>query len=229
MRIEIDFQSPRGDGALYRRFLIAFPLILLVLAFWFWSEPILETLSPFALAFILAYLFNPVIDLIAGENRTRMRLHRGLAILLLYLAGVVVVIGVISTLVPAVLRESTQFARKVQRDYLPALSERVQPHFEEWFSPQLFVRNGRFTEWEHNTLVHWEVSPSAAIEPVDGETGGVRITSATGGGWALRQSVSGLVGEETYTLQLHAQPPKEAGAQWGARLSVWSSTPEIET
>lgn len=228
MRIDIDFQSPRWDGGIYRAFLVVLPILLVVLALWFWSGPILETLSPFALAFILAYLFNPVIDWIAGERRERFRIHRGLAIVLLYLSVMWILFVTVSTVLPAVFREGSQFARKVRKDYLPALSERVQPVFEEWFSPQILVRNGRFTEWEDGHPADWELSPEALIRPLLEEAGGARIQSNTGGHWALRQSVSDLVGEETYTLIARARAVHDAGRAWSVRLAVWTATPEIE-
>lgn len=228
MRIEIDFQSPRQQGGNYRLFLIALPVILVSLVFWFWMGPILETLSPFALAFILAYLFNPAIDWIAGERRERFCIHRGLAIVLLYLSVAWVIFIVISTVVPAVFREGSQFARKVRMDYLPALSERVQPVFEEWFSPQILVTNGRFTEWQDDLPTGWELDSGARIQHLRGDVSGVRIECTTGGSWALRQSVADLVGDETYTLIVRTQSARDSGRTWNARLAVWTSTQEVD-
>ncbi len=229
MRIEIDFQSPRWGGGFYHAFLIVLPIILVVLALWLWTGPILETLSPFALAFILAYLFNPIIDWIAGEKRTRHRIHRGLAILLLYLAVAWIIFITISTVLPAVFREGSQFTRKVRKDYLPALSERVQPVFEEWFSPQILVKNGRFTEWEKKLPMDWEIAPGVDIQQLPEEGDGVRIQSTAGIRWALRQSVSDLVGDETYTLLTRTQTVRDSGRTWSVRLAVWTATREIET
>jgi predicted PurR-regulated permease PerM len=228
MRIEIDFQSPQREGGVYRAFLIALPVLAVILVLWFWLGPILETLSPFALAFILAYLFNPIVDWIAGERRERFRIHRGLAILLLYLSVAWILFIAISTVLPAIFRESSQFARKVRKDYLPALSERVQPVFEEWFSPQILVKNGRFTEWEKDHPTNWDLSSGTVIHPLLEESGGARIQSAAGGSWALRQSISSLVGDETYTLMTRTQGSHDTGRTWSVRLAVWAATPEIE-
>ncbi len=230
MRIEIDFQSPRWEGGIYRVFLVALPVILVVLVLWFWSGPILETLSPFALAFVLAYLFNPVIDWISGERRTRHRVHRGLAIVVLYFAVAWIILVVISTVLPTVFRESSQFMRKVREVYGPALKERIQPVFEEWFSPQILVKNGRFAEWKEKLPTGWELASGAIIQQLPDEEGnGARIQSTDGLRWALRQSVSGLVGEETYTLITRTKPSRDSGRTWSVRLAVWATTSEIET
>jgi acyl-coenzyme A synthetase/AMP-(fatty) acid ligase len=42
MRIEIDFQSPQREGGVYRAFLIALPVLAVILVLWFWLGPILE-------------------------------------------------------------------------------------------------------------------------------------------------------------------------------------------
>ncbi|MCA9450436.1 MAG: AI-2E family transporter, partial [Candidatus Omnitrophica bacterium] len=114
MKIEIDFGSNGDKNLPYRWFLYAAPLAVLFLVLFFWWRPILETLSPFALAFVFAYLLNPLIDFLAGENRAKYRMHRGFALGILFLLLLLLFVGVLGFLIPMVADESTDFAKRMR-------------------------------------------------------------------------------------------------------------------
>jgi len=132
MRIEIDFGSRDDRNLGYRWFLYALPIAFLCLVLFFWWRPILETLSPFALAFVFAYLLNPVIDFLSGENRTRFRMHRGFALGILFILLVALVAIVLGFLVPAIAEESAEFAKRMRDEVYPILQEKIDEREEVW-------------------------------------------------------------------------------------------------
>jgi predicted PurR-regulated permease PerM len=223
MRIEIDFQSPQSLRPFYRGLLLALPILVVAVAFWFWSGPILETLSPFAVAFVLAYLVNPLIDWVSGENRKRFRVHRALAILLFYLAVALALPAFFAALAPAVIRESSDFAEKVRRSYAPALRDEIQPHVEKWILPASLISNGDFTEWEGRIPKGWQLGPDAKAEPLLSPSKGLLLSAGEPhpngkDRWTLLQTISGLVAEETYTLSMKVAPVIGEASHWRFRL-----------
>lgn len=132
MRIEIDFGSG-GDPRRVRRWVVlALPAVLLVLILFLWLEPILSTLAPFALAFVFAYLLNPVVDFLSGENRKKWRMHRGFALLILFLVLLLAVLGILGVVIPSIAEEAAEFGRKMRDEVLPIIRERVGERREVW-------------------------------------------------------------------------------------------------
>ncbi|MCA9410929.1 MAG: AI-2E family transporter [Candidatus Omnitrophica bacterium] len=132
MKIEIDFGSGGDKSFPYRWFLYFLPIAFLAVALFLWWGPILQTLSPFALAFVFAYLLNPIIDFLSGENRTRFRMHRGFALGILFLSILIVITIVLGILVPKIAQESVDFAQKMRNEILPMLQERLKNKKDEW-------------------------------------------------------------------------------------------------
>lgn len=189
---------------------------------------ILQTLSPFILAFVLAYLLNPVIDRLSGENRQRFRMHRGIAIVLLYLFFCSVILGVILLIIPGVVREGSEFAGKLSHSYLPALKEKIQPRLEELFSPRLVLENGRFTQWSDNNPEGWEVSEETSVRPLTEEDEGIQIGPVAGDSWVIRQEIAALVGPETYTLRAEIPESLPEASNWSISLALHSATSEMK-
>lgn len=227
MRFELDFKPP-SRGQVYHGFLLAVPLLFVVLVFWLWSAAIIQTLSPFIVAFVLAYLLNPVIDWLSGENRQRFWMHRGFAIVLLYLLFLSIFLGVLLLIVPGVVRESSEFAGKLRHNYLPVLRERLQPRLEEWFSPRLVVENGRFTDWVEEKPSSWEVADGIPVQPLPAEEEGALIGPLAEDGWAMRQEIAALVGNETYTIRAETGSPYPEAASWSVHLVLHPATSEVE-
>jgi predicted PurR-regulated permease PerM len=222
MRIEYEFQPEDLKRSLHRWLVILLPFGLAAVALWLWWQPVVATLSPFAIAFVLAYVLNPVVERIAGVQRNRFRIHRGLAILLLFLSAALVVVAAVAILVPALVRESSQFITKVNRNYGPALRERLRPKVEEWFSPQSLALNGDFHEWEGGTPASWQIPRGVTVsyEAAADSRLVLMETSESGGAeqWILAQPISGLVSEETYTLAVEVASCTPANLSTEVRL-----------
>jgi len=205
MRVEIDFGGSAPGRSPRRWALAALPLALVALALWWWSGPILETLSPFALAFVFAYLLNPLVDWIAGENRARFRLPRGLALVLLFLAIAVLSAGVLAYMIPALARESAVFAGRVRDDLIPFIKREVRPRLAEWFSARDLISNGAFLKWENDLPTDWESKGEREeLGPHPRATG--LVVQAASGDLVLRQLIADLVENETHTLHVNLGP-----------------------
>ena len=223
MRIEIEFGAGNGFGALKRWALLLLPLVAVAVVLWLWSRPILGTLSPFALAFVFAYLLNPAVDWISGERRRRFRIHRGFAILILFLFLTAVFLGVIAYIVPGIVRESAQFANLVRTEYFPQFRDSIQPKVDEWFSRRDLVKNGNFGQWRGEGLpTDWEVSSWGTARRAAEGDGGV-LLETSGSDWVLRQELAGLEGGKIYTLEVESGPHTE-GPPW--RLFIWGGVKE---
>jgi predicted PurR-regulated permease PerM len=113
---------------------IAVLLGLVVGAVW-GAGRVLDVLSPvlwpLALAGVLAYLLDPVVDFI--ERRGVARAH---AITLVFVSALVLVVGVFASVVPQLYRETRQFAERV-----PDYSQKFQHQMESWATnPPVVVR-----------------------------------------------------------------------------------------
>lgn len=88
-------------------------------------------LWPLALAGVLAYLLDPVVDFIEGKGVPRAR-----AITLVFVTALVLVGGVFASVIPQVFRETRQFAERV-----PQYRQRFQREVESWTTnPPVLVR-----------------------------------------------------------------------------------------
>lgn len=113
---------------------IAVLLGLIVGAVW-GAGQVLDVLSPvlwpLALAGVLAYLLDPVVDFIE-----RRGVARAPAITLVFLSALVLVVGVFASVVPQLYRETRQFAERV-----PDYSQKFQHQMESWATnPPVMVR-----------------------------------------------------------------------------------------
>ncbi len=113
---------------------IAVLLALIVGAVWGVGR-VLGVLSPvlwpLALAGVLAYLLDPVVDFIERRGVRRAR-----AITLVFVSALVIVAGVFASVVPQVYRETRQFAERV-----PDYTQRFQHEMETWATnPPVVVR-----------------------------------------------------------------------------------------
>lgn len=68
------------------------PVALVVLMFALWGSSVLDVLTPFVIAFLIAYIFSPVVDFIQGTERRRFTMPRLLAVILVYLLLIVLVL-----------------------------------------------------------------------------------------------------------------------------------------
>ncbi|MCG3198009.1 MAG: hypothetical protein GHCLOJNM_02503 [bacterium] len=219
MRIEIDFGSSSGN--LRRAVLVTLPVVAIAACLWFFGGPILETCSPFALAFVLAYLLSPVVDWIAGERRGRLRIHRALAILLLYLGVGLSIPMVLAAILPRIFAEGAEFGRKVSRDYLPALGAELRPRLEYWFSAKSLLENGDFTEWNEGLPIDWEASEDARCFPLDEDPpSGLRVSPAVEEqAWVLSQNLAELPSDSTFTLAVVVREATSEVHGWTVALT----------
>ncbi len=115
---------------------LALALILALLIGTIWGlGKVLNTLAPvlwpIAVAGIVAYLLDPVVDLLE-----RRRMPRSRAILCVFALAVVIVGGVVASVVPHLVRETGDLVRNV-----PVYSVKLQERVETWVNnPPTFVR-----------------------------------------------------------------------------------------
>jgi predicted PurR-regulated permease PerM len=79
-------------------------------------------LWPIAVAGVLAYLLDPVVDFLE-----RRKLRRPRAIALVFALALLLVLGLAASVVPQIIRESRDLARRI-----PTYIERVHQRFEQW-------------------------------------------------------------------------------------------------
>jgi predicted PurR-regulated permease PerM len=108
---------------------IMFGLFLAMLAFVIWGTGIVlqrltPVLLPLAIAGIIAYLLDPVVDFLE-----RKRVQRGLAILLVFAVGIGIVAGLAALVIPRLVVET----RDLVSD-LPSYGNRVLVRLQEWMS-----------------------------------------------------------------------------------------------
>ena len=98
-------------GGTFTAWAIAVLLGLVVGAVWGVGQ-VLDVLSPvlwpLALAGVLAYLLDPVVDFIERRGMARAR-----AITLVFVSALVLVVGLFASVVPQLYRETRQFAERV--------------------------------------------------------------------------------------------------------------------
>ncbi|MCA9449508.1 MAG: AI-2E family transporter, partial [Candidatus Omnitrophica bacterium] len=159
MRFEFDFGSDKGKRPLQKWGLYLIPAVFVAIALWLWLDPILSTLSPFALAFIFAYLINPAVDAISGDNRKKFRINRALSIFILLGVTLLLFISVIAYVVPNLIRESSVFASHFRHRIFPVLKEEIQPRLDHWFARRNVISNQAFLDWnsENGLPTGWEV------------------------------------------------------------------------
>jgi predicted PurR-regulated permease PerM len=88
-------------------------------------------LWPLALAGVLAYLLDPVVDFIERRGIARAR-----AISLVFVSALVIVVGLFASVVPQVYRETRQFAERV-----PDYSQKFRHQMDSWATnPPVLVR-----------------------------------------------------------------------------------------
>ncbi len=95
-------------------------MALLLYIIWWLLSPALSALIPFIVGIVLAYLILPLV------NRLDQAMPRWLAILLVYMAGIVVISGVVGYLVPLLVDQITQLIRLI-----PSLQE-LQATSNRW-------------------------------------------------------------------------------------------------
>ena len=214
MRIEIDFSSGNQGSSFKRWALILLPALLVLIVFWFWSNPILETLSPFAVAFVVAYLLNPLVNWMSGESRERLCMNRAVAILLILLVVMGVVGGLIAYIIPGIVRESAQFAERVRTDIGPSLKREIQPKVEAWFAPENLIGNMDFGQWDGEDPSAWQVASIASAVRLDGDGLLLTLPAGASGSLALSQEVSGVIGAETCVLEVSVGSIRPSTAAW---------------
>jgi predicted PurR-regulated permease PerM len=203
VRIEIEFGGRENGGGWYRAALVLLPFLLVGLCLWLWGGPILATLSPFALAFVFAYLLNPAIDRLSGKHRKRFRMHRAFAILILILILVGLLGAVISYVVPGIIRESASFATWVRTEIYPSIRKEFRPRADRWFPEGKVLENAEFSDWKGEVPRAWMAPPEAPFERPSEKAPGVLILASTQE-WALAQEFDGLVGDATLTLTVRS-------------------------
>jgi len=119
---------------------LAVLLAFIVGTFWvmLWAaEKLSAILLPLAVAGILAYLFDPIVD--AFE---RLKIPRARAIFLVFFLALVLVLGMLATVVPRLIVETQEFVNKA-----PQLSQELQERVETWLAKSAIGEKAR-AAWE---------------------------------------------------------------------------------
>jgi predicted PurR-regulated permease PerM len=115
---------------------VAVAAILALLGGVVWSLGVLlrllsPVLWPLAVAGVLAYLLDPLVDLLGRRGIPRAR-----AILLVFVTALALMVGALASVVPQIYRETQQFAERV-----PGYSQKVQQQVNSWATnPPVLVR-----------------------------------------------------------------------------------------
>lgn len=110
-----------GVTALATALFLAFVAALLV-GFGWLAQKLSTILLPLAVAGIIAYLLDPLVDAFV-----RLKVPRVRAILLVFFLGVMLILGAMSTVVPRLIVETQDLAKQV-----PQLSQDVQEKVKTW-------------------------------------------------------------------------------------------------
>lgn len=119
---------------------IAAVLAFAVGAFWVvgWvAEKLSSVLLPLAVAGIFAYLLDPVVDALE-----RLKVPRVRAILFVFFFGIVLVLGMMSTVVPRLIVETEELVNQV-----PQLSKDVETKVDDWLKKSSWGAKARHA-WE---------------------------------------------------------------------------------
>lgn len=93
----------------------------LILGLAFFLKEIMSILTPFFIAFLLAYLLNPVVDWIEKKG-----INRSWSIIIVYIIITGLTVGILVYLIPKFLMELNKFA-----DTIPKYAEQVQNNFKQ--------------------------------------------------------------------------------------------------
>ena len=107
----------------------ALGLLLATLAVFIWGLGrvlglLTPVLWPLAMAGVIAYLLDPVVDLLERRN-----VARSPAILIVFLAGALAVSGIFASVIPQLVRETSQLVAHV-----PGYARQIQSQVNEWMS-----------------------------------------------------------------------------------------------
>jgi predicted PurR-regulated permease PerM len=194
-------QSWFGEGGAARRFLSrwGFPLfVLLVLVLG------REVLLPFVFAGLIAYILTPVVHWMADRPDGTRRMHRGLAIVMCYLAFISLLAGFLLLLVPRLSRDVARLGKEA-----PGLYKRIN---EEW-TPEA----ARWLERRFPSLVGVKAAPEdpGVIADVPLPPGTAFIaTPLPDGRYAMQLTPSGMdvkvLSDGSYHLQANETRPEPA-------------------
>ncbi len=139
-------------------FAVASTLALIGLVLWglgFVLSLLSPVLWPIAVAGVLAYLIDPVVDFLVAR-----RLSRGRAIACVFALGFALVVGVLGTIIPRIVIESRELAGRT-----PGYVDKVQTRVEHWIDhpPAPLVRFLPL-KWQAQ-LDHPPVRTNAVAEP----------------------------------------------------------------
>lgn len=106
-----------------------------VLLLWLNRAPIMSAAVPFIFAIILAYLLNPLVDFF--ESR---RIHRVVAILMIYLAVGAIIAIVVTYMIPRVIIEITKLSEKIPEFtvLITGMLQDMQERFQHSNIPPVF-------------------------------------------------------------------------------------------
>jgi predicted PurR-regulated permease PerM len=190
-----------GEGGPARRFLgrWGFPLfVLLVLVLG------REVLLPFVFAGLIAYILTPVVQWMSDRRDGTRRMHRGLAIVMCYLAFISLVAGFLLLLVPRLSRDIARLGKEA-----PGLYKRIN---EEW-TPEA----ARWLERRFPSLAGVKAAPEdpGVIADVPLPPGTAFIaTPLPDGRYAMQLTPSGMdvkvLPDGSYHLQANETRPEPA-------------------
>ncbi len=158
---------------------LALALLLGLLAGVVWALGFLlnllsAVLWPLAVAGIVAYLLDPLVDFLARKGLSRPR-----ALLLVFISAFLLMIGAIASWVPQIYRETHQFA-----DRVPSYSRRIQEQVHTWATnpPVLIQKIISFSGQQSDPGLSTKTTNSPldagafAVDP-EGEAGAIRLDS----------------------------------------------------
>jgi len=177
-------EIPWTTERIHRWFKVLIPVILVLAVFWAWGERILSVAAPFLVAFLLAYVFNPVVTFLEGRTRKEYRMRRVLAVGLVYI-GFIILAAVLCLILAEVVEELALFGQKlphyganlyklVEKNLLTQL-DRMPPEMIEEVKEQLQPENLKILFYEYIMPRLKEADVEGVGTAVRGMTGFLRI------------------------------------------------------
>ena len=102
---------------------------LLLWGFGWVLDKLTVVLLPLALAAIIAYLLDPVVDLLEKRFPRKRKNARAWSVLLVFLFGFILVAGMLATVVPRLIAETQDLIHRI-----PTYAEKTQTNVTEWLS-----------------------------------------------------------------------------------------------
>jgi len=158
------------------------PVAVLLVLMALWGQQVSSVISPFLVAFLLTYMFNPIVTFLEGRQEKQYRMRRVFGVTLLFLALMLVVAGGCLILVK-IIEEIIVFGEHIPlyssklyhliETYFLSQLDRVPPEQIDWIREQLQGENLKLLFLEYIKPQMQEADLAEGVESAAKGLGGV--------------------------------------------------------